>query len=181
VVITRVELARQRPPTAAAAADLTILNMVRVLIIAGASVRPVRTRFNRVVVWSPPAQPCEYSSLSPVDFSRARKESYSLPCHVTKPWSIKFCRVFWMGFNSPRRQWLYCVDLPRVHLNNCGLNFGEFGEPSNWRNCTSGSLAAVPESTLMRRTRSPCCARAASGQDATAPGSSATNPRRLIQ
>jgi hypothetical protein len=36
------------------------------------------------------------------------------------------------------------------------------------------------ESTVMRRTRSPCCARAASGHAATAPPSSVMNSRRLV-
>ena len=43
---------------------------------------------------------------------------------------------------------------------------------------TSGSSALVPMSTPMRRMRSPCCARAASGHAAAAPPSSVMNSRR---
>jgi hypothetical protein len=45
---------------------------------------------------------------------------------------------------------------------------------------TSGSLSASAVSTLIRRTRSDCCARAATGHAATAPPMSATNARRLM-
>ena len=42
----------------------------------------------------------------------------------------------------------------------------------------SGSSAATAMSTPMRRMRSPCCARAASGHAAAAPPSSVMNSRR---
>ena len=48
------------------------------------------------------------------------------------------------------------------------------------RACTSGSPAAPPKSTPMRRIRSVCCARAASGHVAAAPATSVMNSRRLI-
>jgi hypothetical protein len=46
--------------------------------------------------------------------------------------------------------------------------------------CASGSFSANAISTPIRRTRSPCCALAASGHAAAAPPSSVMNSRRLI-
>src|SRR6516225_5961350 len=47
-------------------------------------------------------------------------------------------------------------------------------------NRASGSLSGQPISTPMRRIRSPCCARAASGHAAAAPPSSVMKSRRLL-
>jgi hypothetical protein len=47
------------------------------------------------------------------------------------------------------------------------------------RSCASGSLSASNISTPMRRIRSTCCARAASGQPAAAPPRSVMNSRRF--
>src|SRR5262245_48846623 len=47
-----------------------------------------------------------------------------------------------------------------------------------WRACASGSSTAKVMSSPMRRTRSRCCARAASGHAAAAPPSSVMNARR---
>jgi hypothetical protein len=47
------------------------------------------------------------------------------------------------------------------------------------RACPIASSAAVPTRTPIRRTRSPCCARAASGHAAAAPPSSVMNSRRF--
>src|SRR5262245_13967056 len=61
-------------------------------------------------------------------------------------------------------------------------------QPACWRPCAnavrrawpSASFAANGVSTPMRRTRSPCCPRAAIGHAAAAPPSSVMNSRRLI-
>jgi hypothetical protein len=49
------------------------------------------------------------------------------------------------------------------------------------RACASGSSAVEAMSTPMRRTRSPCCARTASGQAAVAPPSNVMNSRLLTR
>ena len=67
-----------------------------------------------------------------------------------------------------------CALRPSVQPNRCS-------PPRNaaMRACPSGSSAPVDMSTPMRRRRSPCCARTASGHAAAAPPSKPMNSRRL--
>jgi hypothetical protein len=105
------------PRTGAEAADLTTfpafghLNMVRVPMIAGASASL--------------CQGCRVRRPSPASiFGWGSK---NLPPNGVESSSVSQPRrPTWQ--TSHRRQWLYCVDLPRVHLNDYGSNFGECRE-----------------------------------------------------
>jgi hypothetical protein len=69
-------------------------------------------------VSGPPAQTCKY-------FLDGVQKAYP-PNGVESSSMSQPRRPTWQ--TSHRRQWLYCVDLPRVHLNDYGSNFGECRE-----------------------------------------------------
>ena len=88
----------------------------------------------------------------------------------------QFRRVFARRSPAPAPQRVSIGTLrPSVQPNSCSAC-----RNAAMRACPSGSSAAVFMSTPMRRTRSACCARAASGQATAAPPRSVMNSRRRI-